>query len=487
MKTSKVLKISFWVAFTLYIIWVLIWGQVSYPIRFTAVVALIMSALWISEIIPLAATSLLPLILFPLVGVLSGKEIAQSYINSTIFLFMGGFFIAIAMEKWDLHKRISLNLIALFGRSPSQIILGFMLASALISMWISNTATTVMLLPIGLSVITKLEEEFGKEKTKNFTIALLLGIAYGASVGGIGTIIGTPPNLVFQRIYKITFPKLPGISFSEWMIFALPVSIVMLFAVWAVLVKLVYPPDKEVLISKDLIKKERDSLGKISSNEQTVAIVFLITALLWIFRKDISTDWFTIPGWSRLLPSPKIIDDGTVAITMSFILFVLPSRNKESNRRRILESSDIRKIPWEIILLFGGGFALAEAFMKTGLSKYLATNLEMLKTVPIIVLIGIISISVVLLTELTSNTATSQIVLPIMAAIAIELNLDPKLLMVPATISASLAFMMPVATPPNAIVFGSGRLRVTDMVKAGIILIFVGAVVVTLMGYFFFK
>jgi sodium-dependent dicarboxylate transporter 2/3/5 len=314
-----------------------------------------------------------------------------------------------------------------------------------------------------------------------------LGIAYGASVGGIGTIIGTPPNLVFQRIYKITFPNTPGISFSEWMVFALPISFIMLFAVWAVLVKLVYPPDKEVLISKDLIKKERESLGKISSNEQTVAIIFALTALLWIFRKDISTEWFTIPGWSRLLPSPKLIDDGTVAITMSFILFVLPSKNKDSNKKRILETGDIRKIPWEIILLFGGGFALAEAFMKTGLSKYLASNLEMLKTVPIMLLIGIISITVVLLTELTSNTATAQIVLPILAAIAIELHIDPKLLMVPATISASLAFMMPVATPPNAIVFGSGRLRVTDMVKAGIILIFVGAIVVTIMGYLFFK
>ncbi len=452
----------------------------------TAAIAVMMSVLWITEAIPLAATSLLPLVLFPFLGIMSGKEIAQSYINSTIFLFMGGFFIAIAMEKWNLHKRISLALISWFGKSPSQLILGFMVASALISMWISNTATAVMLLPIGLAVITKLEDQFGIEKTHTFSIALMLGIAYACSVGGIGTLIGTPPNLVFQRIYKITFPDKPGMDFSHWMVFAIPISVIMLAVVWFVLVKLIYPPSKEIEIDMEIIRREKEALGKINSNERAVGIVFLITALLWIFRKNIVTQWFTIPGWSNLFPNPKFIDDGTVAILMSIVLFIIPSKTDEEKVQGILELKDIRKLPWGIILLFGGGFALAEGFVKTGLSSYLASNLQALKSVPIILLLGIISISVVLLTELTSNTATSQIVLPIVAALAIELKVEPMLLMVPATISASLAFMMPVATPPNAIVFGSGRLHVIDMVKAGIILIFAGVVVVSLYGYFYF-
>lgn len=488
MKTTLTSKFKWWsivvsvLVFLFFILFVDFGKEYEFA-SITAGIALMMAILWLTEAIPLAATSLLPLILFPVFGIISGKDISQSYINSTILLFLGGFLIAVAMEKWNLHKRISLSLISKFGKGPSQIILGFMAASAFISMWISNTATAVMLLPIGLAVVKQIESDFGRENSKNFSIALMLSIAYACSIGGVATIIGTPPNLVFQRIYHQTFPNLPEITFSQWMFLAIPLTIIMLIVVWLLLTKFIFPPEKNIKIDIAIIKNERKNLGKFSSEERIVSLVFLVTALLWIFRQDITIGNFIIPGWSSLLPTPKFIDDGTIAIGMSFILFMLPGSTES---RSILELRDVRKVPWEIILLFGGGFALAHGFVATGLSDYLASQLQALKEIPVILLIFIVSFSITFLTELTSNTATAQIILPILAAISIELNIDPAILMIPATISASMAFMMPVATPPNAIVFGSDRLQVKDMARAGIYLNLIGAVLITIYIYIFF-
>jgi sodium-dependent dicarboxylate transporter 2/3/5 len=454
--------------------------------KIMAAVAVLMSIWWITEAVPLAATSLIPLILFPFLGVVSGKQIAGAYINSTIFLFMGGFIIALAMEKWNLHKRIALNLITIFGKSPSAIILGFMVASAFISMWISNTATAVMILPIGLAILYKLEDQFGPEKTKTFSIALMLGIAYACSVGGIGTIIGTPPNLVFQRVYAITFPGKPEIVFSEWMGFGIPLSIGMLAIVWVLLTKVIYKPGKNILIDKSVIREEKSKLGKMSYEEKAVMIVFIITALLWIFRKELVIGSVTIPGWSNLFSKADFIDDGTVAITMALILFLIPVKSKGSNSISILDSDIIRKIPWEIILLFGGGFALAEGFISSGLSDYIGSQFVALKGVPVYFIIVAICFTITFLTELTSNTATAQIILPILASLAVELNVDPILFMIPATLSASMAFMMPVATPPNAIIFGSQRLKVWEMAKAGIFLNIIGVLIISAYIYFVF-
>jgi sodium-dependent dicarboxylate transporter 2/3/5 len=387
------------------------------------------------------------------------------------------------MEKWNLHKRIAMVIISKIGGSPSMLILGFMISASFISMWISNTATAVMLLPIGISIIVKLEEEFGKEKLTNFSKALMLAIAYSCSIGGIATIIGTPPNLVFMRIYKISFPNNPQIYFGDWMWFALPIAISMLFIVWILLTKVFFRIDKNIFINKSTTKEEIDKLGKISFEEKTVLIVFIITSLLWIFRGELNLGVVKIPGWSSLFPQKDFIDDGTVAIFMGFLLFVLPTNDKE---KKILDSSAIRKIPWDIILLFGGGFALAEGFVSSGLSKLIGQQFISFKGMNVIFLIASVSFALTFLTELTSNTATAQITLPILASLAIELNINPLLIMLPATLSASFAFMLPVATPPNAIVFSSNRLKIYDMAKTGLAINFIGIIIVTGFIYFFF-
>jgi len=454
--------------------------------KILASVAALMAVWWITECIPLAATSLVPLVLFPFLGILSGKETAASYINSTIFLFMGGFIIALAMEKWELHKRIALSLISLFGKNPSQIILGFMIASAFISMWISNTATAVMLLPIGLAIVYKMEEQFGAEKSKKFSLALLLAIAYSCSVGGLGTLIGTPPNLVFQRVFAIQFPDKPEIVFSQWMIFAIPLSAVMLIIIWFLLTKIFFKVGKDVVLQKDVIKSERVKLGKMSYEEKVVLVIFTLTALLWIFRNDLEAGIFALPGWSNLLPTKDFIDDGTIAIMMGLFLFIIPAKDKTRGSSAILGNKIIRKIPWEIILLFGGGFALAQGFVATGLSETIGAQFAGLQGMPIYLLILIVCLAITFLTELTSNTATAQIILPILASLSIELNMDPYLLMIPATLSASMAFMMPVATPPNAIIFGSDRIKVKDMARTGLVINFIGAFLISIYVYFIF-
>ncbi|MDH7603434.1 MAG: SLC13 family permease [Melioribacter sp.] len=468
------------------VLYFLDFGEKYKDAQIVASIAVLMSILWITEAVPLAVTSLIPLILFPITGVISSKDISQSYINSTIFLFMGGFIIAIAMERWNLHKRIALNVIEITGKSPSKIILGFMASSALISMWISNTATAVMLLPIGLSIIYKLEEEFGNEKTSRFAIALMLGIAYSCSIGGIATPIGTPPNLVFQRIYKINFPNNPEIYFGDWMKFAAPISLVMIVFVWLFLTKVLFRNYNFTSIEMNLIKEEKLKLGGITYEEKIVAIIFLITSLLWIFRAELDLGFIKIPGWSQIFLKPDFIDDGTVAITMAFLLYIIPVSKKSKEQNFILDFNSIKKIPWDIILLFGGGFALADGFVASKLSILIGQQFTSLKNVEPIFLIVSVCFVLTFLTELTSNTATAQIILPILASLSIELNLNPLLLMIPATISSSFAFMLPVATPPNAIVFSSRKLKIIDMARVGLIINFFGIITVTFFVWLFF-
>ena len=454
--------------------------------KIVAAIAVLMAVWWITEAVPLSVTSLVPLVLFPLFGVVSGSQTADAYMNSTIFLFMGGFIIAIAMEKWNLHKRIALKVIGVAGKTPSKIILGFMCASAFISMWISNTATAVMLLPIGMAIIYRVEEEFGKEKTKKFSLALMLGIAYSCSIGGIATLIGTPPNLVFMRIYKISFPKNPEILFGDWMKFGVPIAIIMLAFVWVLLTKVLYNSDKTFKVDEEIIQNEKKKTGKMTFEEKAVLVVFIATSLLWIFRVELDLGFATIPGWSSLFPSMKFIDDGTVAITMAVLLFIIPVKSEGSGSVFILEHDAIKKIPWDIILLFGGGFALAEGFVSSGLSQMIGQQFVSLKGVNVIFIIAAICTVITYLTELTSNTATAQIILPILASLAAELQISPMLVMIPATLSASFAFMLPVGTPPNAIVFSSQRLRIVDMAKSGMAINIFGIIAVTLFVYFYF-
>jgi solute carrier family 13 (sodium-dependent dicarboxylate transporter), member 2/3/5 len=442
-----------------------------------AAIAALMAVWWITEAIPLAVTSLVPLIMYPLFGILTGDEIAGSYINSVIFLFLGGFMIAIAMEEWNLHRRIALRIIRQFGGSPVSIVSGFMISGAFLSMWISNTATAIMMLPIAMAIIKKLEDEFGEQRTHNFSVILLLGIAYSCSIGGVATLVGTPPNLVFARMINIIFPESPEIGFGQWMLLGLPISIMMLTVTAIILTKFYFKVDKEVKIKKEFITEEYNRLGAFTYEQKAVSIIFSLTALLWIFRADLNIGIFLIPGWSRLLPYPDYINDGTVAITMALLLFLIPSKSGESN---LLNNSVFRKIPWGIILLFGGGFALAHGFTSTGLSLFIGQQLSGLAYLSPILIVIITATTIIFLTELTSNTASTQMILPILASVSVAIGLNPLLLMLTATVSASMAFMLPVATPPNTIVFASERIRIPEMVRAGFALNILGIIIVSL-------
>lgn len=445
-------------------------------------VAFLMAIWWISEAIPLAITSLLPIILFPLLGIMNGDSAAAPYINSTIFLFLGGFLIALAMERWNLHKRIALKIILIFGSKPSRIILGFMVAAAFLSMWISNTATAVMMLPIGLSVILELEELYTKRITRKFTISLLLGIAYSCSIGGISTLIGTPPNLAYIKILHIIFPNAPEISFASWLTFALPMAIILIAFAYFLITKLLYKPHKELAVNEKIIIEQYKNLGKMSREEKLVALIFLITALLWIFRTSINLDFIKIPGWTTIFNEPTFINDGTIAIAMSIILFIIPSKNHPNEK--ILDEKVFTKVPWGIILLFGGGFALGEGFVQSGLSDYIGNQISGLQNLSPFLILVIVCFVMTFLTELTSNTATTQMILPILASVSVAIKINPMFLMVAATISASMAFMLPVATPPNAVIFGSNRIKVSEMARTGLLLNLIGVIVISLFVYF---
>ncbi len=473
------------------ILFLLVWLYTDFGVEFqnaklVAAVGSLMACWWVFESVPLAVTSLIPLILFPTLGVLSSSNTAPQYMNTTIFLFIGGFAIAIAMEKWNLHKRIALSVILFFGNSPSKIILGFMAAAGFLSMWISNTAACLMILPIGLSIIYKVEKEFGEARSSNFSKALMIAIAYSCTIGGIATLIGTPPNLIFLRMYKINFPESPLMKFGEWMVFGVPLAIVMMIIAWIVLVKIVYRSDKNLVLDKKIIREEKIRLGKMTREEKVVTIVFVLTSLLWIFRSDLDLGSLRIPGWSNLFPLAAFIEDSTVAVAMASLLFFIPCGSSQNKNMFILEQKDIAKIPWDIVLLFGGGFALAEGFVQSGLSKLIGQEFLVMKTIPPLALVAIICTVVVFSSELTSNTAQTTIILPVLASLAMEIGLDPLMVMIPATFSVSLAFMMPVGTPPNAIVFSSQRLQVWDMVKAGFILNIIGIIAVIIFTKLYF-
>ena len=448
-----------------------------------AAVAALMAAWWITEAIPLFATALLPMVLYPLFGIMKGGTTAPIYFNSTIFLFIGGFMIALTMEKWGLHRRIALTIIRLIGGGPQRIVLGFMVAAAFLSMWISNTATAIMMVPIGLAIIMQLEERFTEEDTRTFSTGLMLGIAYACSVGGIATLVGTPPNLSFSRIFAITFPNAEPIAFGTWFLMGLPLSIIMLIIVWLLLTRIFFKVPSHITIDRQVVQTEHDKLGPISYEERMVLIVFSLTAFLWVFRKPLVLGVFTVPGWSQLLPYPALIDDGTVAIFMALSMYLIPTRTPGAPTRRIIGPNVIRRLPWNIVILFGGGFALAKGFQVTGLSTLVGEQFAGLASVPPFVLIMLICATITFLTELTSNTATTEMILPILASVAVAIQVNPLLLMIPATLAASQAFMMPVATPPNAIIFGSQRVRIGEMARTGIFINIIGILVITLMFY----
>ena len=424
---------------------------------------------WVTEAVPIAVTALLPIVLFPLTGALDLSTTTASYGHKYIFLYMGGFILAIAIEKWNLHKRMALHIIKLIGTNVKNIILGFMVATAFLSMWISNTATSVMMLPIGMSIVSQLKDNPSTimDENKLFGKALMLSIAYSASIGGIATLIGTPPNLVFagyiQEIYNI------DISFFQWLKFGLPISIILLIISWFYITHIAFNfKQKEFPGGKKEIQRLITELGPMKREEKIVMSVFIITAICWITRSFILEKF--LPG----------IDDTIIAMIAGITLFTLSSGEEG---KRIIHWKEAVKMPWGIILLFGGGMALASGFEVTGLAQWFGMQMTLLEALPLLLLILIVIFSVNFITELTSNLATTAMLLPILAPIALKLDLNPYMLLVATTVAASCAFMLPVATPPNAVVFGSGYLRIPDMVKTGIWMNLISILILTAMVY----
>jgi len=450
----------------------------------TLAVATLMAVWWVFEVIPLAITALLPVFLYPILGIMNGKAVSSVYFNDIIFLFLGGFIVALAMQRWNLHRRIALRILMFTGTSPAKILLGFMLATAFLSMWISNTATTMMMIPILLSIIEELSGSMDKRSADRFTVGLLLGVAYSASISGISTLVGTPPNPMFTKVFAIMFPKGPEISFATWFIFAFPLAVIIFVVAWVYLYAL-YKPGKDSMkaIDQRSFIEQFHLLGKPGFEEKIVMIDFVLMAVLWMTRSNISIGQFSFHGWSNLFAHPNYFNDGTVAIFMASLLYFVPS--KTTGTSFIMNWEFSKRLPWGIVLLFGGGFALAIGFKDSGLSEWFGQSLSFFKDTHPLILIFMVSFIMMMLTELTSNTATTQILLPILAALAVSLKINPIFLMIPATISASMAFMLPVATPPNAIVFSSNKLTVAQMAKTGIVLNLVSAVVITLFVYYY--
>jgi solute carrier family 13 (sodium-dependent dicarboxylate transporter), member 2/3/5 len=447
----------------------------------TMAVAAMMAIWWVSETIPLAATALVPMVLFPALGVMDGKDVSAVYMNHIIFVFVGGFMMALAMERWNLHRRIALKLLMLIGVSPGRILVGFMATSAFLSMWISNTATTMMMIPIVMSIISSLEETLPGKSVSRYATGLFLAIAYSASVGGMSTLVGSPTNLVLPRILTLLYPEAPEITFSGWMFFAFPITLVMLVMVWVVIHLRFRPAEKWEGIDRDHFKKAYLKLGRTSREERTVFILFLILALLWITRAGITFSHFTIPGWSHLFKTPAYINDGTVAMFMTIILFIFPAG--KDGKQRIMDWKTAQRVPWNIVLLFGGGFALALGFQTSGLAVWFGEQLLWTRGVnPYLILLAVVTL-MSFLTELTSNVASTQMLLPVFASLAVSSGNNPLLLMIPATLASSLAFMLPTATPPNAIIFGTDRIDVATMARTGFILNMLGVLTVVVITW----
>ena len=433
-------------------------------------IALWVGTWWVTEAVPIAVSALLPIVLFPLTGALDLGTTTAAYGHKYVFLYLGGFLLAIAIEKVNLHRRIALFIIASIGTRMRMIVLGFMVATAFLSMWISNTATSVMMLPIGLAIIAQYRDhpDTPENEHTQFGKMLMLAIAYSASIGGIGTLIGTPPNLVLAGIVKELYGV--EIGFLEWMLLALPLSILLLALCWVYLTRFAVKLKADDFTGGvEEIKRQREALGPIHRDEKKVGIVFLLTAVAWISRSFLL---------SPILPA---IDDTIIALSAGIALFVIRGSN---GKGAILSWDDSKRIPWGILILFGGGLAIAQGFKDTGLAQWFAEQLITLEFLPLIVMTLVLVASINFLTEITSNLATTAMILPVLAPLAAAMGVHPYIFMIGATLAASCAFMLPVATPPNAVVFGSGYVSMKDMIRAGLGLNLISILLITVWVFY---
>ncbi|AEJ05702.1 SLC13 family permease [Stutzerimonas stutzeri] len=439
-------------------------GGLSEKAWLTVGLAALMAVWWSTEAIPIPATSLLPILLIPLLDIDTLAKATAPYANPTIFLFLGGFLLGLAMQRWNLHKRIALATLLAVGNQPSRQIAGFMIATAFISMWVSNTATSIMMLPIGLSVIGLLIAGSEEKEGARFAVALLLGIAYSASVGGIATLIGTPPNALLAAFMRENYDV--QIGFGQWMLLGLPLSIGMLVFIWWSLTRGGFRLAGGD--SRGLLEKEMAALGPMSRAEKMVAVVFVLAAAAWIFQ-PLLADY--IDG----------VNDTSIAMAAAIALFLIPVDLHK--RVFLMDWEQANKAPWGVLLLFGGGLSLAGVIGVSGLAEWIASSLGAFDALPLLAMIALVVTVIIFLTEITSNTATAAAFLPLLGALAVAQGRSPEMLAIPAAVAASCAFMMPVATPPNAIVFGTGQLPIQAMIKAGFVLNLFGVLLVSLLCY----
>jgi sodium-dependent dicarboxylate transporter 2/3/5 len=445
--------------------------------KYAGAVALFMAFWWITEAIPIYATALVPMALFPLLGVLPAKETAVNYGHDLVLMMISGFFLAKAIESQNLHKRIALVLMRALGTSRPQILLSVMLATAFLSMWIANITAALMMLPIGLAIITR-EEAMGSSASK-FGAALMLGIAYSASIGGTGTLIGSPTNLILPGVMNKMFDAAPAISFYGWLKIGMPIIIIFLPGIWYFLVKFfrirgAIPGNREVILN------ELKDLGKMSTGEKRVLGIFIMTALGWIFREGLIIDTFVIPGWSKLLGLGDYASDSTVGMLAVLLLFMIPG----GNGRRLLDWKTANQIPWGVAIIVGGGYALAEGFKASGLAGWMGEELAFVSGFPTLVVMFIVVGVILLFTEMNSNTATTNIFLPVLATMSVAGGVNPLLLMVPATFAASFVFIMPAGTGPNTVIFASNKITVPEMARCGIWLKLISMILLPLLLYF---
>lgn len=464
-------------------IWLFIRLDANNPhVSLMAGVAIWMCIWWFSEAVNLAITALVPVFILPILGISNAKDIAQQYSDSIIFLFIGGFMLAFAIEKWNFHKRIALKILSKVGHSPSTILLGVMLSSFLISNWISNTATTMMLFSAVFALIQETKEHI-TGKSKKFGAALLLGLAFSATIGGMATPVGTPPNMYFFKAFKEAFPLESNLNFFKWSLIGYPIATTFLFFTYYILNWYFIKNKCQLIIGKNYFKENYKKLGKFSYEEKWVFALFVMCILLWFTRADIEFGSIHFKGWNHLFVNPKYIDDSLVAILAALILFLVPS--KKNKNEALLVWDDAKKLRYDIILMFGSGFALAYGFEVSGLSVWLSQNLAGLKGVSNIVLIFGICVVVTIISEFASNIASIQLAIPVMIALQKDLNISPLLLMMPATFASSLGFMLPVATAANTIVFGTKQIDIKDMFKVGIALDIIGIILITVMCYLY--
>ena len=439
-------------------------------IRFTAAIGLLMALLWLTEAVPMGLTALIPLVAFPLAGINSMEKTAAPYANPAVFLFMGGFLVAATFERWGLHRRMAFYALRRVGTEPRRIVFAVILVTAFLSMWISNTATTLMMTPIAVALVSGLGRE---ERTAEAT---LLGVAYAASLGGIGTPIGTPTNLIFLGAARELFPNEPTVTFAQWMLFGVAYLIVLVPACWLVVVITARVPKGAAIPLEQLGIAPP---GVMTRAEKTALVLCAATALLWMFRADIDIGTTTIRGWANLFHAPKMINDATVAVAMAALAFVLPATKEE----RLLSWSEFSRIPWDVLILFGGGFALADALEQSGFSKWAGARLSFVGDWAPVLMIVVICLVVTLLSEVASNVATATAMMPIAAALATSIGVHPYFLMIPAVLAASSGFMLPVATAPNTIVYATGLVRVKAMARSGVLLDLAAAIVITLLVF----